>query len=201
VSRQLELMQLHDSELPPERAAELEGELTQDELDALEGLEQLGDVVQALAEEMGDPASDISDVVMARIDAGEAKPLTVVEGGAEGSQRPAASERTVVRRLVVGASIALAAAAAAVLWVSAGAGPTPSDPVAVSPQPTRAPVAQPVPVETGVEAEDESSPAAAIEAVDFGSQPGSIFLVPAGEQTTPVVWLVDESTDARMEPL
>ena len=39
-------------------------------------------------------------------------------------------------------------------------------------------------------------PAVAIEVVDFGSRNGTIFLVPSGEENTPVVWLVDEPTQS-----
>ena len=44
--------------------------------------------------------------------------------------------------------------------------------------------------------------AAAIESIDFGSQNGAIFMVSAGAETTPVVWLTDDPQSGdRMEPL
>jgi hypothetical protein len=36
-------------------------------------------------------------------------------------------------------------------------------------------------------------PAVAIELVDFGSHPGTVFVVEAGGSTTPVVWLADDA--------
>ena len=48
---------------------------------------------------------------------------------------------------------------------------------------------------------DYADLAATIEAVDFGNRAGTIFMVPAGDQSTPVVWLVDEAPSGRMEPL
>jgi hypothetical protein len=52
-------------------------------------------------------------------------------------------------------------------------------------------------------AESEGTTAAAIESIDFGSQNGAIFMVPAGTETTPVVWLTDDAAEDgdRMEPL
>ena len=48
---------------------------------------------------------------------------------------------------------------------------------------------------------DDGPPAASIEAVDFGNHPGTIFMVPAGDESTPVIWLEDEPAGARMERL
>jgi len=39
----------------------------------------------------------------------------------------------------------------------------------------------------------EAAPAVAIEAVDFGSRTGTVFLVEAGETQTAVVWLSDDA--------
>jgi hypothetical protein len=37
------------------------------------------------------------------------------------------------------------------------------------------------------------TPAVAIESVDFGSHPGTVFVVEAGGSATPVVWLADDA--------
>ncbi|MCE7888933.1 MAG: hypothetical protein DYH12_04375, partial [Sorangiineae bacterium PRO1] len=93
--------------------------------------------------------------------------------------------------------------AAAALWLSTPP-PEPSAPLPVAAPvkpslPAEATSATPAPV---AELTDEDvDPAATIEAVDFGNRGGSIFMVPAGAESTPVVWLVDEPAGARVEPL
>jgi hypothetical protein len=54
-----------------------------------------------------------------------------------------------------------------------------------------------------LESESEPDTGASIEAVDFGAQNGTIFMVATGPQVTPVVWLVDESAGSggKMKPL
>ena len=93
---------------------------------------------------------------------------------------------------------------AVALWVTTPKAPAPSAPapLAASFASPTAPVSPSAPTESLPEPPDEDADlAATIEAVDFGNQPGSIFMVPAGEESTPVVWLEDEPAGARMEPL
>jgi hypothetical protein len=45
----------------------------------------------------------------------------------------------------------------------------------------------------GLEVALAPSPAVAIESVDFGSHPGTVFVVEAGGSATPVVWLADDA--------
>jgi hypothetical protein len=143
---------------------------------------------------------------MAKLDEDGARPaLREIPGGADREPAPALEpgERRSQVLFIVG--IGLAAAAAVLLWVSfQGERQTPA-PVAKAPT-TSVPTETPSPVAEGAPAvqlaqEDEAAPAASIEAVDFGNHGGSIFLVPAGEETTPVVWLVDDAQGGRMEPL
>jgi len=136
--------------------------------------------------------------VMARI---EHEETTLGQSGEVVQLRPQPASRPAGRATVVVVGLALAAAAAAVLWVRSASPPPDPAPLPVAsvhaPKP-EVPAPPPPAVET---AEEEPSPAASIEAVDFGNSAGSIFMVPAGDETTPVVWLVDDPASARMEPL
>jgi hypothetical protein len=206
MSRHLELMKLHDDELEPDAARELEAELTDEELAVLEGLEQLGDVVRALADDASAPADGIADAVMERLSSAEPAPeLSLLAGGAPVG-RPAAREPAAAKsraQVLLFSGLGLAAAALALLFI--GSRGEPEQPARVAePSLVTAPSSRPEPTAAEPElaaAEDEVAPAASIEAVDFGNQAGTIFLVPAGEETTPVVWLVDDAPGARMEPL
>lgn len=199
MNRHLELMKLHDGEASEEEARALEEALSADDRAVLGGLEQVGDFVRAHSAAGASPADSIADSVMAALErepgSPEATPrkvepkLEVVKGG--GSRGRAAAW---------GAGVALALAAAGVLWLRSAEEPAPRAPVAQAPQPSLPePVVEAPSVAPAIEEENE--PAAAIESVDFGNQAGTIFMVPAGEETTPVVWLVDEPAGARMEPL
>ena len=182
------LMRLHDDELSDEELAELEQRLDAEDRAKLDGLAQVGDFVRALGSKDEAAADDIADAVMARIDAGEASRLG----------EPKASRWT-----LPAVGLTLAAAAALALWVSRE--PPPPAPVA-QPLPTAPAVVvrrdpAPEPISTP---EDEISPAVAIEAVDFGSHNGAIFMVSAGDEaTTPVVWLTDDAIESgdRKQPL
>jgi hypothetical protein len=198
-SRALELMQLHDHELGEREAVELERSLTDEELAMLDGLEQVGDVVRALGEQTGAHAGDIAAAVMARIDEAPAAANAVRR-----LEAPLASERR-GRGKVLAFGLALAAAAAAVLWLETSRHPVAPAPVAQTT--LRAPVPEPpppnvvAPPQAPESTEDEPAPAASIEAVDFGNNAGTIFMVPSGDESTPVVWLVDEPAGGRMEQL
>ncbi len=191
MKRHLDLMRLHDGDLDADEAAELTASLDAEDQAILDGLTDLGETLR-LAESHSD--IDLTGDIMARLDE---EPL------AEVKQLPSMP----MRRYLAG-GLVLAAAAAVALWMSSSGKSEPTTPVA-----RRAPVVQQartqdlgVPVVEPTPAPDEESEgpaAAAIEAVDFGNRAGSIFMVPAGEETTPVVWLEDESAEghARVEPL
>lgn len=206
MSRQLDLMRLHDGELSLEEAAELERVLSDEDRAVLAGLEQVGDVVRALERANEGRSPELADAVMQAIEA-DAKPAPVVPLAprVEASpELPKVRRRHKTSAPVVITGLALAAAAAAALWMTT---PAPTDgPVAsvTVETPAAPPLAEPgnPPAEPPAElAEEDGDPAATIEAVDFGNQGGSIFMVPAGQENTPVVWLVDEPASARMEPL
>ena len=197
-SRALELMQLHDGELSEREEAELCEGLSAEEQAMLGALEQVGDVVRALDQDVEARAGDIAQGVMARIEA-EPRALREPAQVVRLDARPAPG-RSRGKVLVVG--LVLAAAAAGIVWLKAAPAPVGPTPVAVT-QVTAPiePPAPPAPPPDPEVAEEEPSPAASIEAVDFGNSAGSIFMVPAGDESTPVVWLVDEPVGARMEQL
>jgi anti-sigma factor RsiW len=186
------LMRYADGELSPAEIEELERRLEGDpEASAIiDGLDQLGDVVRALGERQGQGAGDIAGAVLAQIESDERhRPDAPPESGA----RPVPGWTFPV------AAAGLAAAAAVAIWL-ATPGETPA-PVARS-LPTAQPAApSPTPAP---QPEDDVAPSVAIEAVDFGSHNGAIFMVSAGNTATPVVWLTDdvaESGGSRTEPL
>jgi hypothetical protein len=195
MSEHIDLMRLHDSELSEEEAAELEHELTESELRVLEGLEDLGERIR---EANSHASVDLTDSIMARLDEDlviAAPPAPVVP------LRPSRNNSA----WVAGGLVLAAAAAVAVWFTSRSPAPTP---VAQKPAPAVAPTPSPEPLPKEAVAElavaeddDVSAPAASIEAVDFGNNNGTIFMVPSGEETTPVVWLADEGPGSRMEPL
>ncbi|MBI3202552.1 MAG: hypothetical protein HYZ29_13510 [Myxococcales bacterium] len=203
MSRHHDLMRLYDGELDPETAAELERSLSDEDRRVLAGLDQVGEVVRAYEPEGLARFAGVADQVMAALDEPDRgaprRPEVVVELEPVRS-RP--KQRTSAPVVVAG--LVLAAAAAVALWLSTPAAPTPSAaPLASA---TLGPAAPPAPITPAPDspaetADEEADLAATIEAVDFGNQPGSIFMVPAGEESTPVVWLDDEPAGARMEPL
>ena len=54
-------------------------------------------------------------------------------------------------------------------------------------------VAEPVAGERSLDKALSESPAVAIEAVDFGTHTGAVFVVEAGDAETPVIWLDDDA--------
>jgi negative regulator of sigma E activity len=201
------LMQLYDGELPPDRARLVEQRLSGDAewLGLFEGLEQVGDAVRALADRHVAVADTIADTVMDRIraerlGAGARPPLHLV--GAAAAQQPlsmfcARRPRSWRAPLALGAAAALAAAAALVIHVQPEPAEAPPHRQSSS-APFAYTVARPMArLEPGPGSElgDETElvNAVAIETVDFGSRPGTIFMVPSGGTATPVLWLTDES--------
>jgi anti-sigma factor RsiW len=153
----------------------------------LRDLESIGGGIRAIVEERGSRADPIADSVMARV---------LSEGPVSRTRvRTTPIESAKKDRRVAGAipaiGLALAAAAAVVLYLR----PHPGSESAVRGRPSAALAPEPfsptssAPGELAV-AEPESG--ASIESVDFGSQNGTIFIVPSGPQSTPVVWLMDD---------
>lgn len=187
----LELMQLYDGELPPDDAARVGAwlEAHPDDHAMLEGLEQLSSV---LREVLDPPRHDLTEAVMARI---EAHPPAEVP-----TSRRVAARRTPAAVTVLAASASgLLLAAAVLLWVF---GPSKRSGIELVATPS-APVVS-VAAVVSRPAAREPEPGASIEAVDFGARNGTIFMVSSGDgPATPVVWLVDEPpvSDGRVEPL
>jgi negative regulator of sigma E activity len=218
------LMMYFDGELPEAEAREVERRLAHepDAVRLLEGLAELAQIVVSVAAQPPVSQYEIADRVMATIQneplpAPEhvARPALVAIGGElaqrRPSARPALETRTKWRRYAtaLGAGAALAAAAALTLQVAQRGAP-PSDKSALQakravPEAPFAGPARTAPLASALLPDEQSDvgPAVAIETVDFGSNEGTIFMVPAGDDTTPVVWLVDEPSRnmGRMERL
>ncbi len=186
------LMRAFDGELDEAALAAVDAQPEAE--NTFSGLEQVGDFVRAMADEWHPPASMVDDI-MKRV---EAEPrLRVLAAASE--NRDEGSGRWARR---AGALGALAAAAAAVFVIAAARDSGPS-PLATAIAPTEAPVRTAPQAVASVASpaamvDDEGSPAAAIESVDFGGNTGAIFMVSGGSGTTPVIWVDDRG---RAEPL
>ena len=176
-----DLMRYHDGELSPGEARDIEQALDDDDeaQEHLLALEQLGDLTRAWAEQRSADQVNLVDGVMARIERQKSEPS------------PLAPAR---RAAPIVASV-LALAAAAALFVTlrrpVAERAVPTQPSAHSvrlvdpkPSPSEARSADAPLAEPAVPA-----PAVAIEAVDFGENHGSIFVVSSASGDTPVVWL------------
>jgi hypothetical protein len=221
-NRSLTLMQHHDAEIDAGAAAELDASLSPEDAAILEGLEQLGDVVRVHADHRAQGADDIADDLFAQIDAEDRKharvaELRVIEGGAGQAEplvsEPAQSASRVSSQIAAKDTpkpgdgragrifLALSLAAAAALGARAVLTADYTAPAQTVAALVESAVAPAVDLPEPLTADAELS-AAAIESVDFGSQNGAIFMVSAGAETTPVVWLSDDPQSGdRMEPL
>jgi len=153
----------------------------------LRDLESIGSDVRAIADDRGSRGSSIADAVMAQIaGAGPVSRMRV---------RAVPIETAKKGRGLVGAvpaiGLALAAAAAVMVYLRPHPGPV----SAVRDRPSAAVAPEPFSMTSSVPAElaavDPES-GASIESIDFGAQNGTIFIVPSGAQSTPVVWLMDD---------
>lgn len=185
------LMRYYDGELSEQEAAELERSLDGRSARVVDGLDQLGAVLRAVAERQGEAAGDVAGAVLDRIDRDEKKPLPA----------PTPLPKPAPRWVAPAAVAVLAAAASLALFAGSDLeSPAPVASRAPLPAEPAHPVAVPAPPEEAPVIEEEDvAPAVAIEAVDFGSHNGAIFMVSAGAEATPVVWLTDDAP--RTEPL
>jgi hypothetical protein len=177
--------------------------------------------VQSAAAKPAASALDLTDSIMARVDAevaAEASPPAELRADGAGrvhtieEARGAKAIRArapIKAAALVAVSLAIAAGAALLIGTqergshefeqaAPNSSSTPAQPPSMSAAPERVALAEATPDAAELDA------AAAIESVDFGSSAGSIFLAEGeGEETTPVVWLVDEPhpDPSRMEPL
>jgi anti-sigma factor RsiW len=185
----LELMRYADGELPEGRAADvrawLAGPSGQADLLQVEGIQQVGQLVRARAEETI-PSPDLVDAVLADLDAsGSPGPHPRVVSGGRGSPR-----RSAPLWWSLGAA-GLAAAAAIALVLRSGS----EDSGITRPDSLES--------RTAVGAHEPEAPGASIERLDPGAHGASVFVVQAGAVTTPVIWLLDDRDhgEDRMEPL
>lgn len=185
------LMQHYDGEVSLDDA-----ELGDDDREVLAALGQLGDCVRVWADEQ---SLDVADAVMARLD--ERPALQALPGGGAPAPSPPASSAAPARSTRSAWGWALGAAAAAALLIrlvtSESATTEPLLVAADPPTPTQEPAA------VFEEVQPEPDPAAEIESIEFGASGGAIFLVSAGTENTPVVWLSDDGLegDVRKHPL
>ncbi|HEY6556435.1 MAG TPA: hypothetical protein VI072_04150 [Polyangiaceae bacterium] len=215
----LTLMRYFDGELTPEETAEVERQLQRDPAArrVADDLDLLGDVVRNAALEQAAAHDDLIDSVMARLDAetpeaaAEVRQLPTSLDAARTRRGPVAGRSPVKVAALVGVSLALAAGAAMVLRTNRPEtteldSPRPGASVLVPELAARGPHEIAAGVADAAEhAISEGSASASIETVDFGSSAGTIFLAGEedGEETTPVVWVMDEPgpSPGRMEPL
>ena len=180
----LRLMRAYDGELSSDEAAAL---LQDEDARALAlQWDQVGDALRLYAVQDGHRADCLADRVVEALDADAARPKRHPRGREWG--------------------IAVAGAAAAgvlIAIVGVLGGPTSSQSELVTVE--RLPGAQTV---SAVPSDpfgpaDADGAGVSIEVVDFGAQQGTIFMVSAGQETTPVVWLVDDASEGgeRLEPL
>lgn len=190
------VMQYHDGELDPLAAEQLERRLGWDapRRRYLDSLETLGDGVRD-AVRQATPAFDLTDQIMARVTAQSAiTRASSSEPSRSGRALPLGPSSTWRRKIKVALGVGLgstaALAAGALFWLSVG---MPSDsPAEVS---AAARTLEPT-------AADDSARGVAIESVDFGAAGGSIFMVQAGQTSTPVVWLTEPpAVEVGSEPL
>lgn len=197
-----ELMQYYDGELPPDRMRAVAARLAEspEARHRLLDLEVLGAAVRAAVEMRAESAPDLTESVLRRLDEAPPGQLRVLSGG---TKAPVGSPRLAG---ATAAAIGVLAAAAAVggLWLTTRGESPAAGSLARRHEPARS--AEPaVPPAAGLGAERVAAhdPAVAIETVDFGEKPGSIFMVAGQSEVTPVVWLVDDPAPDgdRMEPL
>jgi anti-sigma factor RsiW len=185
------LMRYYDGELSEQEAAELERTLDATGARVVAGLDQLGAILRSAGEQRGEAAGDIAGAVLERIEREEAP-----------APAPTPLAKPAPRWVAPAAVAVLAAAASLALFAGSGLeSPAPVASRAPLPAEPSHPVAVPAPPvpEPALEEEEDVAPAVAIEAVDFGSYNGAIFMVSAGAEATPVVWLTDDTP--RTEPL
>ena len=193
----LELMAYADGELDDPRRAQVEAFLavSPDAQAKLAGLRVVGDVVRELAREPASGAADVdlTDAILAHVER-EALParkrLPRVEVGAP-PPRSRRSANDNAFRIFSFAAAAVAVAAGVMIWART----EPAAPLVALGVPSRAvsigAAPGPMPSHAAAAYEAEAEVGASIAAVDFGSNTGSIFYVPAGLAMTTVVWVAE----------
>lgn len=180
VSREL-LMRYHDGEVSEEEARAVEHALEQDPKvqDELEAYGEVGSFMRAWGEAHGASKFDISDSVLAAIDP------------------PHARVHSLLPRIATWISLGAAIAAGSMLVIRSWSGPHVQAPVRAAssgnPAGMTAQSAPSAELPAALTEEEELKfPPATIESVDFGANPGTVFVVSTESSETPVVWLPDD---------
>ena len=180
------VMQYYDGELDLLSAQQLERQLSWDapRRRYLDALDSVGDGVRD-AMRQATPAFDLTDQIMARVAADRA-----AQPASSGQSRPTSWRRKVMVALGVGLGSTAALAAGTVFWLSVGMPSESQAEISVTARTLEPP------------ALDDGARGVAIESVDFGAGGGSIFMVQAGQTSTPVVWLTEPpEVEVGSEPL
>jgi negative regulator of sigma E activity len=189
-SAQERLMRYVDGEADAEEAELVERWLAEsaEARAVLRDFEVIGGGLRAIADERGTRMGSIADSVMAQV-AGEGP---VSRTRVHATPIEAAKKGRKIVSAVPAIGLALAAAAVVLIYLRPHPGPAP----AVRNELSASPVIEPLSSsssEPGEVAVADPESGASIESVDFGAQNGTIFIVPSGPQSTPVVWLMDDA--------
>jgi anti-sigma factor RsiW len=171
------IMLYYDGELDADESARVRELVARDPeaKRALARLELIGGVVAEVAEPARSP--DVTAAVLAQVLPSGAAGGSVALS--DGSRAPRRRPRPFRPLALVSGGLALAAAIAVLLG---------------QPSATDQRVAAPVPVVAAPEP-DPPGESVAIERIDFGEDPGAIFLVPGAGERTVVIWTMDEAAD------
>lgn len=183
-----QLMRYHDGELPAEEARLVEAAIEHHPslLEELEAYGELGSFVRAWGQSNASKvaAFDISEGVLAAL------------------EPPRARVHSLLPRIATWVSLGAAIAAGSVLVVRSWSAPPHVPPVQsaaqVEPSSLAAPSASVTELSAvlAAAAEEERQVAppspATIESVDFGSNPGEVFVLSTDSSETPVVWMPDD---------
>lgn len=174
------IMLYYDGELDADESERVRALLDRDPAArrALQRLELVGAEVVALAEPKRVP--DLGDAVLASLAAsteGERAVVPMLLPRVAKAPKPARPARPL---LLVSGALALAASVALLLTrpeTQSNAGLAAPAAIVAAPEP------------------DPPGESVAIERIDFGEDPGAIFLVPGNDERTVVIWTMDEATD------
>jgi len=183
------VMQYYDAELDAHSAEHVERQLSWDSSrrDYLDALDTLGTGVRD-AMRQATPAFDLTDQIMARV----AAQSSVTRPSSSEPSRPGRAlwRRKISVALGVALGSTAALAAGAVFWLSVGMPSESQAEISATARTLEPP------------ASDDGARGVAIESVDFGVGGGSIFMVQAGQTSTPVVWLTEPpEVEVGSEPL
>lgn len=175
------IMLYYDGELDADETARVRELVARDPeaRRALARLELVGGVMAEVAEPVAAP--DVTDAVMAQLFPAAVAPRTASLRSEASPARVKPLRKAHPLRPLALVSGALALAAGVAVWVGqpSGTDQRQAAPAAV--------VAAPEP--------DPPGESVAVERIDFGEDPGAIFLVPGADERTVVIWTMDDAAD------